>query len=156
MSLVPHELCPRFTVLLNYHVHEQSCRRKSFRIAGENQTFLVCLSLCYRNSATFFTDATFWLHVHLHSLLGHSMSALLSGTWGPLVYHNYCPTSLLSPRKKGTNIPGAHRILRVFAVLQAPVQRVGLLPVTTSKSRSLSVFWSVYWKCSCLLALFKH
>ena len=103
----------------------------------------LCMHLAtplWRLSATFCTDATLWLHVHLHSLLGHSMPALLSGTWGPLVYHNYWPTSLLSPRKKGTNIPGARSRLGDFAMLQAPVQRVGLLPVATYKSRSLSVF----------------
>ena len=59
---------------------------------------------------------------------------------GPLVYHNYWPTSLLAPRKKGTDIPGARSRLGDFAMLQAPVQRVGLLPVATYKSRSLSVF----------------
>jgi hypothetical protein len=107
----------------------------------------------WRLSETFCTDAPLWLHVHLHSLLCHSMPALLSGTWGPLVSYNYWPSSLLSSRKKGTNIPSARSRLRDFAMLQAPVQRVGLLPVATYESRSLSVFWSVYLKCSCLLAL---
>ena len=44
----------------------------------------LCMRLAtprWRLSATFRTDATLWLHVHLHSLLGHSMSPLLSGTW---------------------------------------------------------------------------